>query len=86
MQLAVNITRESHGRTHFNRCWRSSCVLLITLATLLPATQGKDITVGGTAGWTHTASYTDLEAVVGDRLVSCQRRVHTFCFWLADPQ
>ncbi|KAL3145704.1 hypothetical protein ABBQ32_003237 [Trebouxia sp. C0010 RCD-2024] len=63
--LAVDLTRESRGHTHFIRC----CVVLIAFSILFSATQGKDIKVGGNAGWAHTASYTDLEAVVGDRLV-----------------
>lgn len=70
--LAVDLTRESRGHTHFIRC----CVVLIAFSILFSATQGKDIKVGGNAGWAHTASYTDLEAVVGDRLVSLSALVH----------
>lgn len=68
--LAVNLTTESRGPAHFVRCCPSICVLLLILSVLFSPTQCKDIKVGGAAGWTHTASYTDLEAVVGDRLVS----------------
>ena len=48
----------------------SYCVFAITCILLVTTTSGKDIRVGGDIGWTQTASFADVEAFVGDRLVS----------------
>ena len=44
--------------------------LSVVFLIFLSPTEGKDIKVGGEAGWTHTTQYADIEASVGDRLVS----------------
>ena len=44
--------------------------LSIVFLIFLSPTEGKDIKVGGEAGWTQKIQYADIEASVGDRLVS----------------
>ena len=60
------------SRTTLLSC-RSWCTIQITgILTLCLITQladAVDIKVGEEAGWTHTAQFDDVTAVVGDRLV-----------------
>ncbi len=42
---------------------------LLILCLIAPLVDAVDIRVGGEAGWTHTAQFDDVTAVVGDRLV-----------------
>ncbi len=42
---------------------------ILTLCLISQLADAVDIRVGGEAGWTHTAQFDDVTAVVGDRLV-----------------
>lgn len=42
---------------------------LLILCLIAQLADAIDIRVGGEAGWTHTAQFQDVNAVVGDRLV-----------------
>ena len=52
---------------------RSWCKLqktgLLSLCLIIQLADAIDIRVGGDAGWTHTAQFDDVTAIVGDRLV-----------------
>ncbi|DBA84449.1 TPA: hypothetical protein ACH3X1_006082 [Trebouxia sp. C0004] len=49
--------------------WKSKKSGLLTLCLISQLADAVDIRVGGEAGWTHTAQFDDVTAVVGDRLV-----------------
>ena len=68
--LAVNLTRR-RGCAQFSLSGSLRfCAWSVIFFNLFSATEGKDIKVGGEAGWTHVTKYADIEASVGDRLVS----------------
>ena len=71
--LAVDLTRRRGNRGCAQFFLSGSlrlCAWSVILLTVFSATEGKDIKIGGEAGWTHTTEYADIEASVGDRLVS----------------
>ena len=48
----------------------SLCIWLLVAFAGISSARGRDVQVGGEQGWTKSGSFDDLNAVVGDRLVS----------------
>ena len=64
------VWRDSRGFERTSHFVARFCAVSLAFLICLSAADGKDIRVGGDAGWTLRSQYADIEASVGDRLVS----------------
>lgn len=64
------VRRGSTGFEQTSHFGARLCAVSLAFLICLSAADGKDIRVGGDAGWTLRSQYADIEASVGDRLVS----------------
>ena len=72
----VDLTRLSYNSRLLTVLSNSATCFALLAAFVLPSA-AKDIKVGGEVGWTHAGRFADIEASVGDRLVSASASAYT---------